>query len=145
VQTDESEICVYHGTCCFDGLSPVVVVDKPVREPERINDFTHSCMDPRFYEPSSLEDGGCAYMNSGMRKARCRRRRRRRCAPLHAAALPPRRAAPRRFARTDTPRSAPLRSAPPRYALRRSASRCPTPPRRPAELQHLALAAGAAV
>ena len=79
VQTDESEICVYHGTLCFDGLSPIVVVDKPVRDPERINDFTHSCMDPRFYEPSSLEDGGCAYMNSGMRKARR--------AP---AALPPR-------------------------------------------------------
>jgi hypothetical protein len=69
VQSDESEMCTYHGTLCFDGLSPVVVVDKPVREPERINDFTHSCMDPRFYEPSSLEDGGCAYMNSGMRKS----------------------------------------------------------------------------
>ena len=69
MQTDESELCVYDGTFCFDGLSPVVVVDAPVREPERINDFTHSCMDPRFYEPSSLEDGGCAYMNSGMRKS----------------------------------------------------------------------------
>jgi hypothetical protein len=69
VQSDESEICVYDGTLCFDGLSPVVVVERPVREPERINDFTHSCMDPRFYEPSSLEDGGCAYMNSGMRKS----------------------------------------------------------------------------
>jgi hypothetical protein len=69
VQSDESEICVYHGTFCFDGLSPLVTVDNPVRDPERINDYTHSCMDPRFYEPSSLEDGGCAYMNSGERRS----------------------------------------------------------------------------
>ena len=69
VQSDESELCVYHGTFCFDGLSPLVTVDNPIRDPERINDYTHSCMDPRFYEPSSLEDGGCAYMNSGERRS----------------------------------------------------------------------------
>lgn len=41
VQVDETEICVYEGTFCFDGLSPVVVVDEPVTLPQRINDFTH--------------------------------------------------------------------------------------------------------
>jgi hypothetical protein len=69
VQLDESEVCVYDGVFCFDGRSPIALVDEPVREPERINDFTHSCMDPRFYEPGSLEDGGCAYMTSGERKS----------------------------------------------------------------------------
>ena len=54
---------------CFDGLSPVVVVDHPIKDPDRINDFTHSCMDPRYYEAASLEDGGCSFFKAGERKS----------------------------------------------------------------------------
>jgi hypothetical protein len=43
VNTDEAEICVFDNLLCFDGRSPVVTVDTPVREPERIMDYTHSC------------------------------------------------------------------------------------------------------
>ena len=61
LQADESETCVYDNVLCFDGKSPIVVVDKPVRDPERICDYTHSCQDFRYYEPSALEISGCAY------------------------------------------------------------------------------------
>jgi len=54
---------------CFDGLSPIVVADNPIKDPDRINDFTHSCMDPRFYESASLEDGGCSFFKAGERKS----------------------------------------------------------------------------
>ena len=36
-----SQTCVYEGTFCFDGESPVVVTDNPMYDPMRINDFTH--------------------------------------------------------------------------------------------------------
>ena len=61
LQTDESEICVYDGVMCYDGKSPIVAVETPVREPERIVDYTHSCSDFRYYEPSAMEYSGCAY------------------------------------------------------------------------------------
>ncbi len=64
LQSDESEICFIHNVMCFDGKSPIVVVDRPITEPERINDFTHSCQDFRYYEPSSHEYGGCMYAYS---------------------------------------------------------------------------------
>ena len=66
VQSDESEICIYDGPLCFDGISPVVILDRPARDPVRINDFTASCMDLRYYEPSSPEDF-CAFMQAGER------------------------------------------------------------------------------
>jgi hypothetical protein len=61
LQTDESEICVYDGVLCYDGRSPVVAVDRPIRTPERILDYTHYCSDFRYYEPSAMEYSGCAY------------------------------------------------------------------------------------
>ena len=61
LQTDESEICVYDGVLCYDGKSPVVTVETPVRTPERILDYTHYCSDFRYYEPSAMEYSGCAY------------------------------------------------------------------------------------
>ena len=45
------------------------MTDNPVKDPDRINDFTHSCMDPRYYEPASLEDGGCSFFKAGERKS----------------------------------------------------------------------------
>ena len=67
LQADESEQCVYEGPLCFDGKSPVVVVDRPIREPERILDYTHSCSDFRYYETSALEISGCGYGYSSFR------------------------------------------------------------------------------
>ena len=61
LQTDESEICTYDNLICYDGRSPVVVVEQPVRVPERIVDYTHFCVDFRYYEPSAMEYSGCAY------------------------------------------------------------------------------------
>lgn len=66
---DEAEVCTYEGVFCYDGESPVIVTDFPMKDPERINDFTHSCMDPRYYEPASLEDGGCSFFKAGERKS----------------------------------------------------------------------------
>jgi hypothetical protein len=43
LQSDESEVCVFDNLMCFDGKSPVVTVEKPIRDPERILDYTHSC------------------------------------------------------------------------------------------------------
>jgi len=68
LQTDESEVCVYDGVLCYDGVSPIVSVDEPVREPERIVDYTHSCSDFRYYEPSAMEYSGCAYTHPFERK-----------------------------------------------------------------------------
>lgn len=48
LQTDESEICVYDGVLCYDGRSPVVAVEEPIRAPERILDYTHYCSDFRW-------------------------------------------------------------------------------------------------
>lgn len=67
LQSDEQEHCVYEGTLCFDGHSPIVVVDKPIRSPERILDYTHSCSDFRYYEASALEISGCGYGYSSFR------------------------------------------------------------------------------
>lgn len=57
--TDESEICMYDNAICFDGQGPVVLVAKPIREPKRVLDYTHECLDGRFYEPSALEWSNC--------------------------------------------------------------------------------------
>jgi hypothetical protein len=67
LQSDESELCVYDGVFCFDGKSPVVVVDRPIRAQERILDYTHSCSDFRYYEPSALDISGCGYGYSSYR------------------------------------------------------------------------------
>lgn len=68
VQSDESEICVYDGPLCYDGITPVVILDRPVKDPVRLNDFTASCMDTRYYEPSSPEDF-CQFMQAGERSS----------------------------------------------------------------------------
>lgn len=67
LQTDESEVCTFDNLLCFDGSSPIVTVESPVRDPERILDYSHACMDYRFYEPTSLEMSGCSYVTAGKR------------------------------------------------------------------------------
>lgn len=67
VQTDESELCTYDNLLCFDGNSLVVTSDRPIRDPEVIMDYTHACMDYRYYEPTALEFSGCSYVNAGFR------------------------------------------------------------------------------
>ena len=64
LQSDESEVCTFDGVFCFDGKSPIVAVEHPIRDPERILDYTHSCQDFRYYEPSALGVSGCAYSYS---------------------------------------------------------------------------------
>jgi hypothetical protein len=43
LNSDESEVCVFDNLLCFDGRSPIVTVEQPIRDPERIIDYTHSC------------------------------------------------------------------------------------------------------
>lgn len=59
LNNDESELCTYDNLLCYDGEGPVVIVPKPIREPSRILDYTHECVDNRFLEPSSLEWSNC--------------------------------------------------------------------------------------
>jgi hypothetical protein len=59
LSSDESEICVYENALCFDGEGPVVVVANPIRQPPRVLDYTHECVDGRYYEPSALEWSNC--------------------------------------------------------------------------------------
>lgn len=68
-QTDESELCTYEGTLCYDGSTVIVLVENPSMEGQILNDYSHTCVDARYYEPGSLEDGGCSYMNTGERKS----------------------------------------------------------------------------
>ncbi len=43
IQSDESEMCTFENLMCFDGTSPIVTVETPIRDPERILDYTHAC------------------------------------------------------------------------------------------------------
>lgn len=40
---DEAEVSVFDNLLCFDGRSPIVTMDNPIRNPDRILDYTHAC------------------------------------------------------------------------------------------------------
>jgi Glycosyltransferase 61 len=67
LQVDESEVCVYDNVLCYDGKNPVSIVEDPTNYGTEIVDYTCSCMDFRYYEPSSLEISGCVYAYAGSR------------------------------------------------------------------------------
>jgi hypothetical protein len=68
VQADESELCVYDNVICYDGNSPVVLVDHPIMDPPVPDDYVSGCFDYRFYEASAMDYDGCIYMMNGARK-----------------------------------------------------------------------------
>lgn len=67
--SDESELCTFEGPICFDGTDIVVSVPEPTNNGEAIEDGSTNCQDPRYYEPSSMEDGGCTLARAGERSS----------------------------------------------------------------------------
>jgi hypothetical protein len=67
IDGDESETCVYDGVLCFDGTSPVVVVDRPTLT-QPLVDSQNDCMDFRYLEPSVYEWSGCRHTVAGERR-----------------------------------------------------------------------------
>lgn len=75
IQADESEFCTYEGIFCFDGVSPIVIVDKPSLVSANtggsgsIHDKTDQCTDIRYIETTASDDGGCSFdsKNNGER------------------------------------------------------------------------------